>query len=110
MGAPHVPPSGAAALSPLAKALAMDRSTVERLCAESLARTLPTRAEIIPFVVGTTEPEPVSSAPGSLEAVARDYLRHPAPRNGYAKELAARHGVNYASLLSKIGLLRQRCL
>ena len=88
--------------------LALDPAIAARAAATSLARIRPTRAEILPFVISSASPVPVLSSPSRLEAAARDYLRHPAPPNGYAKELAARHGVNYGSLLDKIWRLRDR--
>lgn len=93
--------------------LAMDPAAASRAAAASLAASRPTRAQILPFILPADSSEQAAQSvlpvvPGRLEAAARDYLRHPSPPNGYAKQLAETHGVNYGSLLYKICHLRQR--
>jgi hypothetical protein len=105
--------------------LAMDPAVVQREAAASLARARPQLATILQFrqiepapfadvsramnrenVGQTPGPQQRATGPATLEQVAREYLRHPAPPNGHAKALAAERGVNYGSLLTKITLLR----
>lgn len=98
MSSPYVPPVSIA-LSPKARALAMDPEALRRAAAESLAVARPQMATILAF-----RPD----LPTRLDQVAELYLRTPQAPTGLAKALAAQHGVDYGALLTRIGVLRQQ--
>jgi hypothetical protein len=100
MAAPYIPPLRVA-LSPVARALAMDPTAARRACAASLRQPGARLAPIIPF-------EQPAAPRLNLREAALSYVGHPEPRpNGLAKQIALENGLNYTSLLTRIQELRR---
>lgn len=89
---PHPCLRGARALSPKARALAMDPAAVRRLCLESLqAAAVRSDGSVLRF-------QPLLT----LEQTASAYLRQANPPPGEVSRLARAHGHNYPDLLQAI--------